>query len=316
MRVTHHTGPRKLKEIPKNHHAKTKTKEALKTPKDLFDKYSVEEIKDWKSLDLYFLMGITQEDAKAYTELDYKEAFRKQAKLFHPDRLLYCKIEDGGASFVALSKAYDVLSNPHKKRLYDFIAFDESIPEDREYSPEEFFRVFSECFDRNLGFSTKATTLRLGDLTTKDSDVLAFYKFWQNFESLRSFDFLCREDDGQSREMRRHSAAQNKEMLDEKKSEDNQRIRKLVALSIKHDPRVNKDKKNQKKEPVTVDSDGWKNTEVDVLTKIAEKTPTRTRNRIELIFSAVSRYMPARNKREVQAKLLKIDAAIQKAQKK
>ncbi|KAH9386090.1 DnaJ-like protein subfamily C member 2 [Nematocida major] len=314
MRVTHYTGPRTHKESARK--STKKGQAPLKTPKDLFERYDLDDIKNWKSLDLYYLLGIDPEEAQSYTETKYKEAFRKQAKMFHPDRLLSCKIEDGGLSFIALTKAHEVLSNPHKRRLYDFVAFDEAIPEDRDYTNEEFFCTFTEIFERNSRLSSKPCTVVLGDLNTKDSDIVAFYKFWKNFESIRTFEFLCNDEDYQSREMRRHAAAQNKKMLDEKKMEDSQRIRKLVSLAIKHDPRVNKESKGKPKEEVTIDEDGWKSTEVDALTKIAIKTPARTRCRLDVIFSALSRHAPTKSKKDVQTKLLKVDAAIQKGAKK
>ncbi|KAI5161636.1 DnaJ-like protein subfamily C member 2 [Nematocida ausubeli] len=309
MEVTHYSGPTGLTERKEKPAQKV---ELMKSPKDLFARYTIEDIKDWKSLDLYYLMGFSQEDAKMYTEEKFKVAFRKQAKLFHPDKLLSCKIEDGGASFIALTKAHEVLSNPHKRRLYDFIAFDETIPADKEYTTEEFFSVFDEAFTRNSVFSAKPYTVSLGNIDSKDADIVAFYKFWQNFESIRAFEFLCKDEDYQSREMRRQAAAENKQLLDEKKMKDNQRIRSLVALAIKYDPRVNKESKAKPKQEITFDSDGWKNTEVEALTKIAAKTPIRTKNRIDIIFSALSRFAPSRNKRDVQAKLLKIDASLQK----
>lgn len=310
MRVTKYTGQRTFKE-PIKSHRKT-PHESLKSAKDLFIRYSLDEIKEWKSLDLYYLMGITQEDSYSYTESNYKDIFRKQARLFHPDRLISLKIEDNGLSFIALTKAHETLSTPHKKRLYDFIAFDESIPVDKEYTPEEFFATFEEVFRRNLIFSSKPCALTLGNMDTKDTDIVSFYRFWQNFDSVRSFEFLCNDEDYQSREMRRHAAQQNKEMLDEKKAEDSKRIRKLVSLAIKHDPRVNKESKSKEKKEITVEADGWKSTETEALVKLAQNTPARTRNRFELIFSALSRYAPSRTKKEVQAKLLKIDAALQK----
>lgn len=314
MRVTKYTGQRTYKEPVKQ--KKRNAKEPLKSPKDLFVKYSLEEIKDWKSLDLYYLMGVTQEEAQGYTDSHYKDLFKRQAKLFHPDKLLSLQIEDNGLSFIALTKAYETLSNQHKRRLYDFVAFDEVLPADREYTAEEFFDEFTEAFERNSIFSSKPYTVKLGTIDTKDAEIVAFYKFWQNFDSIRSFEFLCSDEDYQSREMRRHAAQQNKQMLDEKKAEDNQRIRRLVSLAIKHDPRVNKESKKKEKKDVAVDADGWKSTETEALTKIASKTPARTRNRFELIFSAVSRHAPGKTKKEVQAKLLKIDAALQKAQPK
>ncbi|OAG29941.1 DnaJ -like subfamily C member 2 [Nematocida displodere] len=288
--------------------------EIIKKPSDLFAKYTLDQIKNWKCLDLYSLMGLSQEGSSSLTEAQFKNAYRAQAKLFHPDMLTAYKIDDGGASFIALTRAHQTLSNPIKKKQYDCVVFDETMPEDREYLPEEFFAAFSEVFDRNSIYSVKPYKVSLGDLETTSNDLSLFYKFWQSFESSRSFEFLCEDEDCLNRDARRHVARQNKETLDQKKSEDNLRIRKLVNMAIKHDPRLKK-KNAAPAKPVTVGADGWKSTEVDALTKLAKTYPASTKNRVDVIFTMFARFFNTRQKREVHIKLVKIDAELKKPAK-
>ncbi|KAI5171979.1 DnaJ-like protein subfamily C member 2 [Nematocida sp. LUAm3] len=315
MNITLYNGPKALAEITGMIHEIEQKR--IKHPRELFEKYTKEQIKNWKGVNLYYLLGITQEQASEFTEIQFKDAFRKQAKLFHPDRLRAMNIQDEGVSFIALGKAHQTLSNPIKRKQYDCIIFNEALPENKEYTDKEFFITFGEAFEKNSKFSTKPYIVSLGSLNSSEEQVVAFYKFWQNFDSNRVFDFLCEDEDCSSREMRRHIAKQNKEMLQEKKAQDNMRIRKLVNLAIKYDPRVNKNQKNSApKAPVTVDADGWKSTEVSALTKLASSYPLNTRNRVEIIISSFSRHSPSRQRREIMGKLLKIDTQLKNASKK
>jgi molecular chaperone DnaJ len=65
------------------------------------------------SKDLYAILGVE----RGASEDDIKKAYRKLARKFHPD------VNPGNASaeekFKELSAAYDVLSNPDKRKLYD-----------------------------------------------------------------------------------------------------------------------------------------------------------------------------------------------------
>lgn len=214
MTLVLYVGPRK--ERGKKETAKTAWEE-LRTAQDLFSKYSARQLQSWKSLDLYYLLGLPQEEAAALTESEYKMRYRKQAKILHPDMLLSANIKDEGAAFMALTRAYHTLSNPTKRRQYDCIAFDASIPEDRAYTAEEFFVVFRPVFERNAVYSVKPCGVSLGGPETPDQDVQNFYRFWRSFESSRSFEFLCENEDCKSRDERRHVVKQNREMLEKKK---------------------------------------------------------------------------------------------------
>lgn len=63
--------------------------------------------------DYYSILGLT----KTATEIEIKAAFRRLAKIYHPDK----NPNDPNAKhlFENILKAYDVLSNPHSRKRYD-----------------------------------------------------------------------------------------------------------------------------------------------------------------------------------------------------
>ena len=62
--------------------------------------------------DYYDILGIK----KGASEDDIKKAYRKQALRFHPDKNKAPNAED---KFKEIAEAYDVLSDPKKKDIYD-----------------------------------------------------------------------------------------------------------------------------------------------------------------------------------------------------
>ena len=62
--------------------------------------------------DYYDVLGIK----KGASEDDIKKAYRKQALRFHPDKN---KSPDAEEKFKEIAEAYDVLSDPKKKDVYD-----------------------------------------------------------------------------------------------------------------------------------------------------------------------------------------------------
>jgi len=71
---------------------------------------------DWESWTHYEILEI---DAKS-TEI--KKAYRKQAQLWHPDKLRHNEtvdVEESNARFARIAEAYDTLSDPIKRQEYD-----------------------------------------------------------------------------------------------------------------------------------------------------------------------------------------------------
>lgn len=85
---------------------------------------------------------ILEIDASA-SEREVKSAFRKLAKKYHPD-----VNQDAGAQdvFKRVYMAYEVLSDPYKKRLYDELRTGNDAVSDSEYQHDD-------EFDYNSGFN-------------------------------------------------------------------------------------------------------------------------------------------------------------------
>lgn len=64
-------------------------------------------------IDYYKIMGISKDTAQK----DIRAAYKRRAKQFHPD--LHPDDPKAKAKFQALNEAYDVLSDPEKRKLYD-----------------------------------------------------------------------------------------------------------------------------------------------------------------------------------------------------
>ena len=67
--------------------------------------------------DYYEVLGVD----KSASDEDIKKAFRKQARLYHPD--LHPDDKEAEAKFKEINEAYEVLSDPSKKQKYDQFGF-------------------------------------------------------------------------------------------------------------------------------------------------------------------------------------------------
>lgn len=93
--------------------------------------------------DYYEILGV----AKSASEPEIKDAYRKLALEYHPDRN---KSPEAEEKFKEISEAYAVLSNPDKRRQYDMLGH---VGFDQRYSPEDIFRgVDFESLFRDFGF--------------------------------------------------------------------------------------------------------------------------------------------------------------------
>ena len=64
-------------------------------------------------IDYYKILGVD----KNIPQKDVREAYRKRAKLFHPD--LHPNDSKAKAKFQALNEAYEVIADPEKRKKYD-----------------------------------------------------------------------------------------------------------------------------------------------------------------------------------------------------
>lgn len=95
--------------------------------------------------DYYEILGI-QKDA---TEKEIKKVYHKLAIKFHPDKAPEDKMEEYTQKFQQIGEAYEVLSNPDKKRIYDETG---SVNFQENANPFDMFREMFGNFSFN-GFA-------------------------------------------------------------------------------------------------------------------------------------------------------------------
>ena len=196
----------------------------------------------------YHLLGLTGVGFNA-TEKQIKVAYRRKLLELHPDKKAAeaAEEDDTDPIFLAVQKAYHVLSDETRKRGYDSqFDFDDSIP-DKQFKGD-FYKVFGPVFQRNERFSTKKPLPKLGDEAMSDDDVRSFYEVWHRFESWRDFSSLDEHDvDGaEDREEKRWLMQKNKSARATAKKKENKRVQELVTRAKNLDPRVARAAKNEK----------------------------------------------------------------------
>lgn len=161
------------------------------------------------------------------TQEQIKRAFHKACLKYHPDKEEISAGEKSSGDdpvFLKVKEAFETLSDPVKRKSYDStLEFDDSIPDVKDVkSDADFYRVFGQCFERNLRFaaqndpakttssSSSSTSISskkkkgkqnnnnqsklasdgpplLGDDSTPIEHVNAFYEYWVHFDSWRDF---------------------------------------------------------------------------------------------------------------------------------
>ncbi|GAB1599414.1 dnaJ homolog subfamily C member 2-like [Argonauta hians] len=206
--------------------------------------------REWKNQDHYAVLGLKKLRINASAN-HIKKAYKAKVLKHHPDkrRKLGNVVKDDDY-FTCISKAYEILGNPAKRRAYDSVdaEFDNDIPSICTTSKEKFFEVFQPVFERNSRWSIKKPVPKLGDNSASFRDVDRFYSFWYDFESWREYSYLDEEEKekGENREERRWIEKQNKAARQKRKKEEMTRIRQLVDNAYTCDPRVHKFKEEEK----------------------------------------------------------------------
>jgi DnaJ homolog subfamily C member 2 len=192
----------------------------------------------------YEVMGLGDLGPEA-TDEDIRKAYRKLVLIYHPDKRADAS-SDGrqtNAVFLAIKKAHEILSDVSKRKEYDSrFGFDDSIPSGTEDLSEEgaFFELYRPVFRRNARFCAETPVPDLGDADSDYADVDAFYRFWFSFKSWREFTDQDEHDPdmAQSRDERRWMMQQNEKVRAKLKTQENERISKLVSRAHANDPRV------------------------------------------------------------------------------
>ncbi|KAF9361649.1 hypothetical protein BGX26_000601 [Mortierella sp. AD094] len=202
--------------------------------------------KEWKTQDHYRMLGLGSVRWRASPEL-IKKAHRTKVLVHHPDKKSGAS---GGNSthddglFKCLQKAYEILSDPVKRRQYDSV---DPIPEEsysalKEGADLPFVDAWRPVFEREARFSVKdrKEIPGIGSMESTKEEVEAFYGFWYSFESWRTFEYLDKEEgDGpENRDDKRYLEKKNKAERAKLKKEDISRLRKIVDTAFALDPRM------------------------------------------------------------------------------
>jgi DnaJ homolog subfamily C member 2 len=148
------------------------------------------------------------------TAISFFLADRKKVLKHHPDKKAGVSVThstNDDAFFKCIQKANEVLTNPERRRQFDSVdphygALEEDAPsasdfkpakgkdgKEKEVDPKRFFDEFGPVFEREARFSKKTPVPMLGVFEDGKGKVEAFYDFWYNFDSWRSFEYLDKE---------------------------------------------------------------------------------------------------------------------------
>ncbi|KAH9412126.1 hypothetical protein HK407_01g00170 [Ordospora pajunii] len=235
--------------------------------------YSKEQLKNPWGVDLYLLLDLDMYRTKKIPKNVLSHVVKAKTYLYHPD------LPDGGNEAFALVKmASEILGDVRLRLIYDSNFFDDTIPEDKIYYSDEFFRVFGECFERNGKFSVRQPVPQLSPDNDMKS-VEGFYEFWNNFKSWRTY-----EDPEEFYRMsvrdRSQYSMNNQEQMKQSKNRDILRIKKLVQIARKRDPRMGKSIMQQVME---MNMSEWSSQEIATLKRLLALFNKASKNKWEVI---------------------------------
>lgn len=208
--------------------------------------------------DHYALLGLSHLRYLA-TDDQIKKSYREAALRHHPDKqgalLLLeeteaakqAKKDEIETNFKAIQEAYQVLTDPVRRRIYDSTdEFDDEIPSD--CAPQDFYKVYGPAFLRNGRWSVAQPIPSFGDDKTPIDKVDDFYNFWYVFKSWREFPHADEFDveQAESRDHKRWMERQNTKLSEKARKEEYARIRTLVDNAYKRDPRILRRKEEAK----------------------------------------------------------------------
>ena len=117
--------------------------------------------------DLYKVLGVS----KDADEATIKKSYRKMALKYHPDRNKDNK-EESEARFKEISKAYEVLSDKSKRKMYDSFGMDAVNNGASSNMGENPFDIFGNIFSQSNGFDNVFNRSSGGKRRMKSSNVV------------------------------------------------------------------------------------------------------------------------------------------------
>ncbi|TVY62768.1 Zuotin [Lachnellula suecica] len=197
--------------------------------------------KDWKQQDHYAVLGLSKYRYKA-TEDQIKRAHRKKVLKHHPDKRAAAGGTEDDSFFKCIQKATEVLLDPVKRRQFDSVdeRADVEPPTKKQAKDGKYYKLWSNVFKAEGRFSRTQPVPKFGDEKSSKEDVDAFYNFFYNFDSWRSFEYQDEDvpDDNENRDQKRHMERKNNNARKKKKTEDSARLRQLVDQVMAGDERI------------------------------------------------------------------------------
>lgn len=191
------------------------------------------------------MLGLSKYRWRATPE-QIKRAHRKKVLRHHPDKKAALGDRDENDNFFkCIQKATELLLDPVRRRQFDSVdeAADVEPPTKKAAAAKgKFYKLWGPVFEAEGRFSKIQPVPKLGDENSTQEEVEAFYNFFYNFDSWRSFEYLDEDvpDDNENRDQKRHVEKKNANARRKRKTEDTARLRHLVDDCLSQDERIKK----------------------------------------------------------------------------
>ncbi|XP_044764506.1 dnaJ homolog subfamily C member 2-like [Coccinella septempunctata] len=185
------------------------------------------------------------------SEETIRSAYRQKVLYHHPDKRKAkgADIKVKHDYFTCITMAYETLGDPKRGKSYDSVdpEFDNGLPSSHEIK-NDFYGTCAYYFELSGRWSEQKNMPKIGGSGSTIEEVENFYNFWYDFKSWREFSYedLENKDACSGREGKRHADKLNKAERARKKKEEIMKLRTLVDLAYKNDPRIFQFKQEEK----------------------------------------------------------------------
>ncbi|KAF5141007.1 ribosome-associated chaperone zuotin [Vairimorpha ceranae] len=236
--------------------------------RNILNIYTLEQLSKVSNVDLYLMMDLDEYRTKEIPVHVLAYVTKIKKRQYHPD------ISKGAReAFLLVDVANKILGDKRLRSIYDSSYFHVNIPEDRIYQHEEFRDVFGKIFSEYARFTTGAPTL--------DDDATKFYDFWKNYKSTRIY-IPIDEYINLSAEDRLNYTRQNADKLAKLKNEDIKKLKEILAICYKRDPRI-KSISDQLRDLKLEKENEWSPVEVSTLKRLISLFGKTKKNKWEII---------------------------------